>query len=168
MASTEGVRAHNCLAFIGPGPTLGLDHSHSCVDMVHMQTIVPSLPVERVGNYQVLEKLGAGGMGVVYKAVDLKLDRTVALKFLSQEGFEAPDREQLLREARAASALDHANIGTVYGVEDTDDGRLCIVMASMTARPWHRRCDAARCRASGPSTSPARSREGYITHICME
>ena len=94
-----------------------------------MHTLAPSLPAERVGNYQVLERLGAGGMGVVYKAVDLKLNRTVALKFLAQDGFDASDREHLLREARAASMLDHANIGTVYGVEDTDDGRLCIVMA---------------------------------------
>jgi serine/threonine protein kinase/Flp pilus assembly protein TadD len=94
-----------------------------------MHTLAPTVHADRIGNYQVLERLGAGGMGVVYKALDLKLNRTVALKFLAEEGFDPPDRERLLREARAASALDHANIGTVYGVEDADDGRLFIVMA---------------------------------------
>jgi tetratricopeptide (TPR) repeat protein len=94
-----------------------------------MHTLAPTVHADRIGNYQVLERLGAGGVGVVYKALDLKLNRTVALKFLAEEGFDPPDRERLLREARAASALDHANIGTVYGVEDADDGRLFIVMA---------------------------------------
>jgi serine/threonine-protein kinase len=88
----------------------------------------PSIPVGRIAGYEVQGKLGAGGMGVVYKALDLKLNRTVALKFLSEEEVTAEDRERLLREARAASALDHPNIAAVHTVEETADGRAFIVM----------------------------------------
>jgi eukaryotic-like serine/threonine-protein kinase len=84
---------------------------------------------QTVSHYRITEKLGAGGMGVVYKAVDLTLERTVALKFLPQElGFGPNDKENLLREARAASALDHANIGVIHGVEESSDHQLFIVM----------------------------------------
>ena len=69
-------------------------------------------------------------MGVVYKAVDQKLDRTVALKFLPPDLDSEPRRRELfLREARAASALDHPNIGTIYGIEETAEGGLFIAMA---------------------------------------
>jgi serine/threonine-protein kinase len=94
-----------------------------------MQGLPTSPHPDRIGNYEVVEKLGAGGMGVVYKALDLKLNRTVAIKLVKEENFEASDRDRLLREARAASTLDHTNIGTVYAVEDADGGRLFIVMA---------------------------------------
>jgi serine/threonine-protein kinase len=93
----------------------------------HMHSSSPALHPEQIGNYKILERLGAGGMGVVYKALDLKLDRTVALKFLAEQ--DPLDRERLLREARAASALDHLNVGTVYTVEETGDQQLFIVMA---------------------------------------
>ena len=85
----------------------------------------PEPPLERVGGYQVLGQAGAGGMGVVYKAFDPALKRTVALKFLAGE---IADRERLLREARAASLLDHPNIATVHAAGEADDGRLFIVM----------------------------------------
>jgi serine/threonine protein kinase/Flp pilus assembly protein TadD len=90
-----------------------------------------SLPVgERVGDYQILGIVGAGGMGVVYKALDLKLERTVALKFLSQDmNIGEKEKERFLREAKAASALDHTNIGVIHGLEETPDGQLFIVMA---------------------------------------
>ncbi len=89
----------------------------------------PSSPVGRIAGYDVQGKLGAGGMGIVYKALDLKLNRTVALKFLSDQDVAEDDRERLLREARAASALDHPNIAAVHTIEETPDGRTFIVMA---------------------------------------
>ena len=85
---------------------------------------------ERVGNYEILAMAGAGGMGVVYKALDLKLERTVALKFLpSQLNVTEKEKERFMKEARTASALDHPNIGVIHGVEETADGRAFIVMA---------------------------------------
>ncbi len=87
-------------------------------------------PGERVGNYQILAMAGAGGMGVVYKALDIKLERTVALKFLPPElNASEKDKERFLKEARTASSLDHPNIGVIHGVEETPDGHAFIVMA---------------------------------------
>jgi serine/threonine-protein kinase len=83
----------------------------------------------RVSNYQIAERLGAGGMGVVYRALDLKLNRPVALKFLPPHLSGGTEKERFLQEARAASALDHNNIGVIHGIEETEDGGLFIVMA---------------------------------------
>ena len=81
------------------------------------------------GNYRVLSIAGTGGMGVVYKAHDLRLERTVALKFLPPElNSSAREKERFLREARTASSLDHPNIGVIHGIEETD-GHTFIVMA---------------------------------------
>jgi serine/threonine-protein kinase len=82
-----------------------------------------------ISHYQVTQKLGAGGMGVVYKAVDLTLERTVALKFLPTDiAVTDSDRERLVREARSASTLDHPNIGVIHGLEESDDHQFFIVM----------------------------------------
>ena len=86
---------------------------------------------DQVGaTYEVVDRVGAGGMGVVYKARDLKLERFVALKFLPP-GLNASklDKERFLKEARIASSLDHPNTGVIYGIEETDDGHTFIVMA---------------------------------------
>jgi eukaryotic-like serine/threonine-protein kinase len=88
-----------------------------------------SLLGQNVSHYRVLAKLGAGGMGVVYKALDEQLQRTVALKFLPEElNANRTERDSLLREARAASALDHPNIGVIYGLEDDGAGKYFISM----------------------------------------
>ncbi len=83
-----------------------------------------------VGPYRIVSTLGRGGMGVVYRAEDTRLERSVALKFLPPS-LAADDgaRRRLLAEARAAAALDHVHIGVVHEISETDDGRPFIAMA---------------------------------------
>ncbi len=85
---------------------------------------------DTIAHYRVLHELGRGGMGVVCKAEDVRLRRMVALKFLpSHLVKDNVRRERLLREARAASSLDHPNICTIHEVEETSDGQIVLVMA---------------------------------------
>ena len=83
-----------------------------------------------ISHYRILEKIGGGGMGVVYKAEDSRLRRTIAIKFLAPE-LTRDDRakERFVREARLASSLDHPHICTVHEVDETADGHVFLVMS---------------------------------------
>src|SRR5215218_3064780 len=83
-----------------------------------------------VGHYRIVARLGGGGMGVVYRARDTRLERDVALKFLPPHlGLDPKSKSRFMVEAQAAAALDHPNICTVHEIGDAGDGRLFIAMA---------------------------------------
>lgn len=107
-----------------------------------------------ISHYKILEKLGEGGMGVVYKAQDLKLDRLVALKFLPRDlSPSEEERTRFIHEAKAASALDHANICTIYEVDEVPHGpegtgQMFIAMAYYDGIPINRKIERGRFKMS--------------------
>jgi len=97
-----------------------------------------------ISHYRIEERLGAGGMGVLYRATHLKLGRSVAIKFLARRLASDPAAQaRFLGEARAASALDHPNIGTVYDIGE-QDGELFIVMALYQGQTLEERLRSGR------------------------
>jgi serine/threonine protein kinase/Flp pilus assembly protein TadD len=83
-----------------------------------------------IHHYKILEELGTGGMGTVYKAQDIKLNRLVALKFLAPHlSRDEDEKKRFIHEARAISALDHPNICNIFNIEETDDRQIYLVMA---------------------------------------
>ena len=95
-----------------------------------------------ISHYKILEELGRGGMGVVYKAEDTKLQRFVAIKILPPHlNADEEATRRFIHEARAASSLDHSNIGTIYEINETGDGQTFIVMAHYEGETLRERID---------------------------
>jgi serine/threonine-protein kinase len=100
------------------------------------------MPPETLSHYNILGELGRGGMGVVYKAADTKLDRTVALKVLPPHALTSEDdRSRFYREARSAAALHHPNIATVFEI-DEEDGQPFIAIEFVDGQSLHERIAA--------------------------
>ena len=97
---------------------------------------------ETISHYKIIEQLGEGGMGVVYRAIDTKLDREVAIKFLpSHLSSDTEAIKRFIHEAKAASAIDHTHIGTIYEIDETEDGVTFIVMALYDGETLRERID---------------------------
>ena len=106
-----------------------------------------------ISHYKILEKLGCGGIGVVNKAQDTKLDRFVTLKFLPQDLTSDDEaKERFVHEDKAASKLQHNNIYAIHEIDETDDGRIFICMDYYIK--W--------CIAVSGDTVPIRDKSTYM------
>jgi TolB-like protein/predicted Ser/Thr protein kinase len=115
---------------------------------------------ETISHYRILEKLGEGGMGIVYKAEDIKLRRTVALKFLPPELMrDAEAKKRFIREAQAAAALDHPNICTVYEVGEAED-KTFISMAYIEGESLKQRLESGSLELGDALGIAAQAAEG--------
>ncbi len=102
-----------------------------------------------VSHYKIISKLGEGGMGVVYKAEDTRLERHVAIKFLpSSLSSDSNAKKRFIREAKAASALNHANIAVVHEIDETPDGQMFMVMAYYEGRTLKDRLESGPLRVN--------------------
>src|SRR5438876_6270505 len=89
---------------------------------------MPLTPGTRLGSYEIVSALGAGGMGEVYRARDMKLHREVAIKVLPESFAADPERlARLEREAQVLASLNHPNIAAIYGLEDSDSVRALVL-----------------------------------------
>jgi predicted Ser/Thr protein kinase len=114
-----------------------------------------------VGHYRIEESLGKGGMGVVYKARDTRLDRVVALKFLPEAFAADPDRKRrFFQEARAASAVNHPAIAQIYDVGESDDGLAFIAMEFVEGQTVRALLQARELDVLGAVTIAAQVSEG--------
>ena len=122
---------------------------------------------EIISHYKILEKLGAGGMGVVYKAEDTKLDRFVALKFLPPHlSQDEENKKRFIHEAKAASALNYPNIATIYEIDEAD-GQIFIAMEYIEGKVLHKIVGPHMCapyRKTMPSITPAKSAANRWNH----
>jgi serine/threonine-protein kinase len=125
-----------------------------------------------ISHYKIIEKLGGGGMGVVYKAQDTKLDRIVALKFLPQHLLADKEAEQrFISEAKSASSLDHPNICSIHDINKTEDDQFYIVMGYYTGETLKKKLDAGPLQidtainyATQIATGLSRAHEAGIIH----
>ena len=141
--------------------------SHEAGDLERLFDEVPEDPAEdpligrTVSGFEIIESIGRGGMGMVYRALDQKLDRIVALKLLPPGmNTDRDAKDRFVHEARAASGLQHPNIATVHEIGETEDGQMFIAMGyypgetlkDVIARgpiPWETALDYATQLATG-------------------
>ena len=119
-------------------------------------------------HYKILEKLGEGGMGVVYKAEDSRLERTVAIKFLPHQiagNSEVSERFKI--EAKAAAALNHPNIATIHAIEEVD-GELFIVMEYIEGRELKSVMDDGQLSSGTRSWRAAKTKLCSCFSACMK
>jgi serine/threonine protein kinase/Flp pilus assembly protein TadD len=126
---------------------------------------------QTISHYRILEKLGEGGMGVVYKAEDTKLQRFVALKFLPPHVSDDEATQRFVNEAHAVSALDHPNICGIYEIDETPEGRLFIVMPCYEGESLQQRIERGPLKldeavdiASQVASGLAKAHEKGIVH----